>query len=214
MTAAATVTCPECHKTFKGRQELDGKKIRCKNCQHIFVVTLGESLKIDRGGEEPEAVRHATAAGAPAKTAPAASAAVADEERYGVEEMDLRARCPNCANPLVSDDAVVCLECGYNFLTRSVSQTQKTVEATQGDRMTWLMPGLLCVAGIFILIVFCITFCLLLPEMLGPKSILAFMDSEAVRWWTVVAALAIMWWLGRVACNRLILNPTPPEEEA
>jgi biopolymer transport protein ExbD len=57
MAVAATITCPACRKTVRGAPELDGKKVRCPACQHVFVAQLGVTLKIDPGAAaSPEVV--------------------------------------------------------------------------------------------------------------------------------------------------------------
>jgi Zn finger protein HypA/HybF involved in hydrogenase expression len=229
--AAATITCPKCKKTFKGRVELEGKRVRCPRCDNPFQVKMNDTLKVDRGS--------AAAAGKPAApagphwsdeplpvdpVAPAAAAAPPprpavdpdDEDDYGggpnpydVTAVDLRARCPNCANAMVDEDAIICLHCGYNTQTRSLGSTKKTVETTQSDVFSWLLPGLLALGGMVIITIASLFYCVLLPEMVKG----AFYVHESVRWWIVVFALFGMWPLGRFAMNRLVLNPIPPEEE-
>jgi predicted Zn finger-like uncharacterized protein len=223
----ATVTCPECRKTFKGKIELDGKKVRCPRCQEIFRVRLGETLKVDLGGAEArEAIKAAKqsqpepqaapppepAAAAPAPpSAPSLDDDWANEDNpnpYGVTTIDLRPRCPNCANPLESDEAVVCLHCGYNTQTRAAIRLKKTVETTTGDRLTWLMPGLLALGGMIALILLSLFYCVALPAILGDS----FLVHESLRMWLTLILLGAMWPLGRYAMNRLVFNPTPPEK--
>jgi predicted Zn finger-like uncharacterized protein len=246
MAAAATVTCPECHKTFKGRLELDGKKVRCPRCEHVFVVRLGEALKVDRGGAEeaikaapakkasaaPPAVpvlpKAAKAAAGPAPAAPppapppagavttapppAPKAPLDDDDEdnpnpYSTTTPDLRARCPSCANPLESEDAVICLYCGYNTQTRAVGGTKKVIETTTQDRFSWLLPGLLSFGGAVVLVILSLFYCVTLPDMLGDS----FFVHESLRMWVVISALGCIWPLGHFALKRLILSPTPPE---
>jgi Zn finger protein HypA/HybF involved in hydrogenase expression len=252
MPAAATVTCPNCHKTFKGRLELDGKKVRCPNCEEAFVVRLGKTLKVDRGGADERIKAQPSAAGKPARTkaappppVPAATADIDlndipdnpasaaanpaeaitagrppgfpdmdnpddDDNPYAVTQVDLRARCPNCANPMESEDAVVCLYCGYNTQTRAASRTQKAVELTLGDRLRWLKTGLLAAAGIVLLTAFILFYCLDMHALLA-GTWAAFLAHESLRMWFTCIALLIMWNLGLIAFRRLILEPTPPD---
>jgi hypothetical protein len=210
MAEAATITCPECRKTFKGRLDLDGKRIRCKNCEHVFVVRLDENLKVDRGGAaERELVK-----------APGAKVASLDDEDdadsplpYELEEFNLSARCPNCANPLEDEEAVICLHCGYNLQLRHAARTQKTIATTTVDQFVWLLPGLICAGSVVLLTIFCVFFCLGLPEMLPKKGFISFLNTEGARMWTVIPTLGGMWLLGKIALNRLILHPVPPEQE-
>jgi DNA-directed RNA polymerase subunit RPC12/RpoP len=259
MAATATITCPDCRKTFRGKMELNGKRVRCPRCQHPFLVELGTTLKVDRGGDEDE-VREAIQPAVPKRSRPAPpplseaegvpaavppppepggtvppppvatpAAAVAtpaappsssvpgllDEDEfgednpnpYGVTTIDLRARCPNCANPLESDEAVVCLHCGYNTSTRAAVKTKKTVETTRQDQFSWLLPGLLCLGGAVALVLTALFYTVALPAILGDS----FFVHESLRMWTTIIILAVVWPLGRFALNRLVLNPTPPE---
>jgi predicted Zn finger-like uncharacterized protein len=235
---AATITCPECHKTFKGKVELDGKKVRCPRCQEVFKVQMGETLKVDLGGaQEREAIKAAPAKksrpaplpesepdAVPPPPEPVATAKppapppapgldldLQDEDNpnpYGVTTIDLRPRCPNCANPLEDDEAVVCLHCGYNTQTRAAVRLKKTVETTHGDRFSWLMPGFISAGGMLLLILLLLFYCVTMPDILGDS----FLVSESVRMWLTLILLAVMWPLGRYATNRLVFNPTPPEK--
>ena len=45
-------------------------------------------------------------------------------------------RCPECANEMEGPEAVVCLKCGYNTLTRQRIETRKTVDRAKGLLMT------------------------------------------------------------------------------
>jgi DNA-directed RNA polymerase subunit RPC12/RpoP len=38
MATTIAVSCPECHKQIKAPPDLQGKKIRCKACGHVFLV--------------------------------------------------------------------------------------------------------------------------------------------------------------------------------
>ena len=44
-------TCPTCAKDYQVGENLIGKKIRCKNCQAVFVVESNPKAKIE--DEEP-----------------------------------------------------------------------------------------------------------------------------------------------------------------
>jgi hypothetical protein len=45
MATNTVIVCPECKRKFKGKEELQGKKVRCPLCSHCFVV---QSLAVDR----------------------------------------------------------------------------------------------------------------------------------------------------------------------
>lgn len=164
--------------------------------------------------EAPAKKKAAKADDAKAKKA-AADAEFNDSNPYGVTETDLVPRCPNCAKELESEDAVICLHCGYNTRTRSHIAVKRVYEPNSSDRLAWLMPGILCVVGIVALAG--ITGYVVLgmdstwndmDESVGTKSL-----SRGLRTWGVAMSLWAMWIAAKIAYNRLILNPRPPEEE-
>jgi len=207
--ASPVITCPECNKQFKGKGDLQGKKIRCPFCREPFTVPVSEEEK-----PAPKPAAKKPAAKAAAKS-PAAKAMAEDDEDnpnpYGVTELDLAPRCPNCANEMESEEAVVCLYCGYNTLTRTWGKTAKVIEMTGGEHFMWLLPGLACALAIFLMVIFLILYCLVLPYY-SRGEWYEFSDHESLRMWTTTIMLSIMWGLGYFAFNRLVLNPKPPDK--
>lgn len=195
MTSSNDVSCPECHKQIKAKPELQGKKVRCKGCGHIFVIPAG-------------------GAGAGAAKPAAKAAATDDQESYGIaaDKDEGVARCPHCAKELNNPDAVICLDCGYNLRTRQRVATIKVEETTPGDRLSWLLPGFLSLLGIFLLIGFDLFYCLLLPKLLVKNSSWEFLTYGGIRLWIVIFSVFIMLVLARFAFRRLIREPTPPEQ--
>ena len=53
-----------------------------------------------------------------------------DANPYGVTALDTAPRCPDCANEMESEDAIICLHCGYN------SRTRVKIEARAVDDVT------------------------------------------------------------------------------
>jgi hypothetical protein len=205
MAADMVISCPECHKQFKGRPDLQGKRVRCSGCGQTFLV---KSPAPDKAASGPGA------GGAPAR--PKGKGGPADDEwedpnPYGVTTLDIRARCPHCANLMQSEDAVICLHCGYNTQTRQLGSTRKLVQHSGGDYFFHLLPGLLCVLGILFLINWDIFLCTYLPGMIK-DSWAEFLDAESMRLWNAVISLFLMWGLGMFAFKRLILEPAPPEK--
>jgi hypothetical protein len=231
MAATTVISCPACQKKFKGRSDLQGKKVRCPSCQHTFLV---EAMATDQVGadEQPAKARAATVAPpkpppmpkAPTKPAakpkppPPPSKPVDDDDEeggenpYGVTELDLAPRCPHCAEEMESADAVICLFCGYNTLTREIGHTSTVIAATGGEQFMWLLPGILNALSVVFLTVFCLWFSLALPEMSKGTKV-AFLDHESMRMWATLIALAGMWPAGFFAYKRLIMEPRPPEKK-
>jgi DNA-directed RNA polymerase subunit RPC12/RpoP len=204
--AAAKIVCPECKKSFKGREDLTGKRIRCPGCGASFVVG-------DASAEEEAAAMLMSDGGATLPPRP-----VEDEDNpnpYGVQTVAIGPRCPSCANEMVSEDAVVCLFCGYNVQTRRTGETRKVKARTGGDWAGWITPGIACAVGILLLALNQIIWIFWLGSMdAAHDSFFWYVgSSEAWRWWMTVIILGIIWGLGRFAFKRLIVEPTPPEVE-
>src|SRR5262249_3275800 len=126
---------------------------------------------------------------------------------YQITDVLLTPRCPQCAAELESEDAVICLNCGYNNRTRVRMSTVHTIAYTPLDWIVWLGPGILSFLAAL--------------AMLG---VIAYLWTEFRRkyndeWygfpteiWGSVVACGIGWVAGRWAFKRLILNFRPPEK--
>lgn len=205
MGTPIVAACPECQKQIKAPEELAGKKVRCKGCGHVFVMTAAPTEKPKDAKPAPAKAKAKAAAPAEDEGAPNPYALADAEEAIP--------RCPHCAKELESADAVICVHCGYNTHTRQRHELKKVIENTGGDQFMWLLPGLLSVATIFFLIVFDLVFVFFLPKWLRDND-LDFFATGGFRLWTVIASLFGMFFLGMFAVRRLILNPKPPEQEA
>jgi DNA-directed RNA polymerase subunit RPC12/RpoP len=196
--AIATVACPKCKKTFRSSDEVKGKRIRCPHCGVGFAVK--EFAKSEARQDKPAA--------SPAGEDDAANP-------YDVKTVAIVARCPNCANEMESETAVICLFCGYNTQTRTLGQTQRVIQTTGGDKFKWLMPGIACAVGILVLVALQNYYIL----GIGPKFraeedwMIAIFFSEPLFLWLTLILAAAIWLAGRFAYKRLILEPTPPEEQ-
>jgi DNA-directed RNA polymerase subunit RPC12/RpoP len=230
MTINTIIACPECKKKFKGREDLQGKKIRCPACNHSFIV---KTMAVDKAGSAAARGEAPAGKGSPNPPRPAAGTPPAeakpagpqpksmgkpmwdeddnDANPYGVTELDIKPRCPHCANPLESEKATICLYCGYNTLTRELGSVKKVIQLTRGDHFMWLLPGILTVVGILFLVNLDLFFCILLPDIVK-DSWMDFVDAESMRIWTITITLFLMWGLGMFATKRLILQPVPPEK--
>jgi len=205
--ASIDITCPDCKKQLKGPEELIGKKIRCKSCKATFTV------------KAPSAKKSAAVSQAAAKAREdAATYAMEDAEGknpYKMTDVLKSLRCPQCAADMEDGD-IICLNCGYNTLTRMRHQTLKIYETTVVDWMLWLMPGVLAV--FLVLAVIGGVVWLWVPAGL-PR--LASVGTENEAWWghfslriygSFIGAV-ICWWMGKFAFKRLILHATPPEKQ-
>jgi Zn finger protein HypA/HybF involved in hydrogenase expression len=196
---AATFECPHCAKRIKGREELVGKKVRCPGCQQSFVAAAG--------GDEPAAPIKAKATPAPAK-----AAKPTDDAQYGMEGIDTRARCPNCAELMVDTTAIICIHCGYNTLTRTYGKTKKVIGSSRAEVMQHLLPAI-CFAGGFAALVLVVLFfnTVVPPWFLGTRS--DWVASEAVRMWSTMMIVGALWMLGMLAFRTFALQPLPEEVE-
>src|SRR5262245_16834004 len=189
MADTPVISCPECSKKFRGKGDLAGKRIRCPLCSHVFVV-------------------------------PAQSAAAAEPRRsfieedegkdpYAVRELDLRPRCPNCANLMADEKAFVCIYCGYNTLTRELGKTEISVGHTGGEHFHHLLPGLCALGGILFICLLLLFYAMIFPGLVR-GSWAEFLDHESMRLWFTVPMLGVIWTLGFFAFRRLVLSPLPP----
>src|SRR5215831_3107456 len=99
MATTSVITCPECRKKFKGRADLQGKKIRCPFCTKPFVVpheggddpetaiTVAPKTPV-AGGKTAPAAKGAAPAAKAAKPGPAAKAAPPPGQRVTWDEED------------------------------------------------------------------------------------------------------------------------------
>jgi hypothetical protein len=131
---------------------------------------------------------------------------------YGITNLDLAPRCPNCASEMESEEAVVCLHCGYNTLTREWGKTEKVVATTGGEHFLYLLPGLLAAIFILLQIIGMLHYCLVLPYW-AKGTFMGFADHESMRVWTTVGGMFDIWPVGYFAFNRLVLKPKPPDKK-
>jgi DNA-directed RNA polymerase subunit RPC12/RpoP len=206
MPAPAFITCPTCQKRFKGKPELGGKKIKCPLCAEPFVV--------------PHEIDVAKAAAKPPKTKPAPPPppssdnveAPADDAAYGVGTIDTTPRCPNCAKEMLSADAVICVHCGYNTLTRVHGETKKLVAATAGEHFLYLLPAL-SGAAVFLIIIVTLVFYDTVLTVAFEGSKMTWITHESLRMWSTIFLLGLLWGIGTYAFNTLVLRPKPPDVE-
>lgn len=223
MAAAITVECPECEEKLRAPEDARGKKVRCKSCGHAFVVPAAPKAAAKapakppaKSPAKPNAKAQAKPAAAPKAPAPAPVPPPADDEGdakpYGVVTLELSHRCPECANELESEEAVICLACGYNTQTRTRHLTKKVYEPTGGERFMWLLPGILSAIGFLSLIGFDIFYWMEMPD-LTKDHWYEFLGSGAIIMWVIIGSLFGMFYAARFAIKRLVFHPNPPEVE-
>jgi predicted Zn finger-like uncharacterized protein len=215
MPARITVVCPECKKAIHADADVAGKKVRCKQCGNVF-----------RASPAPPtgAIARSPAGKPPPK--PAVAPVVPDEDEddanpyqvAGEGRSDVRL-CPECAFEMESPDAIVCLKCGYNTITRQRLAFRKVHDTTGFDYFMWLAPGIVCAVGALLIIVLDVLYCVLVRAGTqgGNKArdglMTLFFASGAVKMWVSIACIAAVFFMGKFAYKRLLVNPTPPEIE-
>jgi hypothetical protein len=231
MAATITIACPECGKRLTAPAEAVGRKVRCKYCDHPFVVKAAAARPADKPAAKAApakpAAKKADPAGRPPSPQPASKAAPApakppadeDDEQnsnpYEVTYMDLSARCPYCANQMPSEDAIICLICGYNTRTRTRAETKKTYETTALEWVLWLGPGVLCVLFIIGTTVWDILYCVNANDWIDENAdwYIYMWRTFPIKLWAVIITVFLMYLAARFAVKRLIQNPRPPEYE-
>lgn len=202
MADTILISCPECNKQLRAPSNLLGKKIRCKACNHTFLA------RAPAGDEHVPAKGKAKAT---AKQGPK-SDLEPDFNPYAVTETDLTPRCPHCAGEMESEDAVICVHCGYNTMTRERVETRVVHETTGFDVFMWLLPGIVCALVFFAMIGFIVFLILWLKDIVeANKEAWWVFSLKAMQVWGTVFSLFIMFFCGRFAVKRLIFNNTPPE---
>src|ERR1043165_3876088 len=99
MAAGISVTCPKCGKKVTVKAELEGKKIRCKDCKTVYPVKASADKK-----SAPTKGKNKS------KPAAATSSTSSDDEDanpYGITAHEESYRCPVCANEMDSPDAII-----------------------------------------------------------------------------------------------------------
>jgi hypothetical protein len=217
MSDTVTIICPECDLKLKAPAAAIGKKIKCKGCSKVFVAEEAFAAKASAKAAAKPA-KAAPKAAPPKKEEPAAKnphdkPTVDDEDAnpYGLTETVLSYRCPHCANAMESEDAKICLNCGYNTETREQGKTKKIEDRTFMDCFLWLLPGILCA-----ILVIGLALGDIWVWMQGAEFAAGTWYEGAYGglrlWGTIVIIFAIVGF-GRFAVKRLIFDNSPPEVE-
>jgi DNA-directed RNA polymerase subunit RPC12/RpoP len=218
MPEVAAIVCPVCQKRFKGKPELIGKKIKCPGCSEPFVVPANGETSTSPAKESATKPPPKPAAKPPKMELPEKPAkkaeveAATDDAAYGVGRIDTAPRCPHCAKEMLSADAIICVHCGYNTLTRVHGETKKTIAATGQEHFIYLLPALGAATLVLAIIICLIIYSTVLtPAFAGTK--MSWITHESARMWSTFALLFLIWGVGRFAFNTLVLAPKPAEVE-
>jgi len=233
MAATIDVSCPECGKEIKVSAELEGKKIRCKACEAVFPAKPAKPTKAakpakaakpdpkakarpdPKAAKKPDPKAAVKAKAPPKKTGHDPDDLDDDGNPYGVTDLDLTPRCPFCAGEMEEGD-ILCLECGYNTVTRQRTEVKKVFERTGRDWFLWLFPGVLSVISLILMIIFDIWYLMRFDDLFkdDPDNwIKLTVGYGGVKLWVVIATLFGMFWSIVFIIKRLVLNPVPPERE-
>jgi ribosomal protein L37E len=201
MAEAILIACPQCNKKLRTPPHLQGKKIRCKSCGHAFtakaIVDSGKGAK----GKNTDGVQ----------TAPNMDF-VADHNPYAVVVDSLAVRCPHCAAEMESDDAKICLHCGYDTTQRERHKVIQTYETTGLDYFLWLLPGIASAITVLAMIGFIVFLILSLKQVVEDNKEAWWVFSlKAMQLWGTIFSLFVIFFCGRFAIRRLIFHPVPPE---
>jgi predicted Zn finger-like uncharacterized protein len=203
--ATMITSCPNCKKQIKVPAEIAGKRIKCKACGTIFVAT---STAVRPKSDQPKQ---------PDIYKPADDDDDGDGNPYGVTDLDLAPRCPYCAHEFESEDQVICLNCGYNTVTRQLGKTRRIKDVTGGQWFLWLLPGILCVLLFMIcgleLVNVATDFLLHGEEKKAEMDPMARPCFNCCYLWMSIFCLWVMYLTAKFSIKRLILHPKPPEEE-
>jgi DNA-directed RNA polymerase subunit RPC12/RpoP len=219
MAESLTIACPECDKQFTVPATAVGKKLRCKGCDHAFVIAAPKPApaRAAKAVPKPAAKRPPTAP--PSKPAPAPAPKKADDDDddgkpYQLTDVKLGPRCPNCTSALESEDVVVCLQCGYNLVTRIQAET-RAVEHVSGFKIfLWLLPAIIGVLAAIGLIAFDSIFTYQIENWLGAETAADWPGAiKSVKMWLWIFSLFVIFGLGRYAFIRFFFHPMPPEVE-
>jgi DNA-directed RNA polymerase subunit RPC12/RpoP len=218
MAAGMVVSCPKCEKKFKPKTDVEGKKIKCPFCERPFVVPLAKKPKdaketriksTDAKGKADPSKAEATPAPVEQKKKEAENLE-ADPNPYDVTTQDLTPRCPYCAKEMKSKNAIICVYCGHNTMTREAGKTTKIFGLTIDRHVLYLLPPTGAAIFAFFTVIGLMINATLVPGWVD-STWLSFIDSEAIRMWATVLSLGILWTAGMFCFKMFIAKPKPDD---
>lgn len=230
MAQSVTINCPKCKSRLMVPSDKLGAKVQCPGCKTILQTQApaGAASK-PPGAPKAPPTKAPTAKPGPSATAPAPAQSaptpaqknsyIDDEDdgpaQYGVNREEEVPRCPNCANELDDEKAVLCVKCGYNLRERVLYRTRKLVHKGFLDYLIWHSLAILFTILIIGIIVWNVLVFTKMPDWLGGAESTGgwIVGSTFFRLWNTIISLFAIYSMGKVAVIRFFLNPHPPEEE-
>lgn len=125
-SAKITVKC-KCGQAFAAKAELAGKKVKCPGCGDPVLIQAKANSRGTATKQTPkkQVTRKA------ASQSKSEMAELFDEVGFNPEDGSAAKKCPECRASM-RDEAIICIECGYNETTGKVMKTYRPV--TQEDR--------------------------------------------------------------------------------
>src|SRR5262245_39844775 len=123
---AIAVAC-SCGQKFNARDDLAGKTVKCPKCQKPLKIPVPGAVA--KAGEKAES-----------KAVPAAKSAHHDLfDEVGLTERGEGVDCPSCGT-MLPHDAVLCVNCGYNFKLKRHLQTLGTTKVVRATTPEAVKP--------------------------------------------------------------------------
>jgi DNA-directed RNA polymerase subunit M/transcription elongation factor TFIIS len=248
MATNFVIACPDCGKQVKVSDEHVGKRVKCKECGTVYPVKAPAGAPTATKGPPPppakpkaKATQAKAGPGKPSPTKAEASPPAdgpaggykfegeeededAGPKQYSLEQTnDSIARCPFCAQEMESNEARICLNCGYNTRTRMRPQIEQVYQNSFGKVFLWLLPGILCVLTMIGLLVWYIIFWMRIEVWMAdswfedepgpPKTYLIGLGPGFCRLYLALITAAIYVPLVRFSYRRLIKNNKPQEQK-
>lgn len=207
MAAGVVVSCGECKKRFKPKGDVQGKRIKCPYCKGSISVPKADVKAVPKKPEKPEAEMTAEEKAEKAKAE--FDAQFDDKSAYDVQHIELVPRCPNCTFEMGPND-IICLNCGYNTLTREWGKTEKVVGLTWDRHLKHLGPAIGAACFVFFSVIGMVYFAILLPYDVN-GTMFRFLDHESMRMWGSVIFLLWLFGAGIFCVKKFIENPKPAD---